>query len=270
MDGRASFDPQEQGVSSRVVFLLLILLFLVFTPWRLSSLSVAMAGFPDKRLASTHDPKLVPGQYYAFSKTHLDASTHKYVLQLQDPSGELLPVSCSHVFGTIAAATSAGEMLRNLLIEELKSSPFPAFFFETPPYTSRSLATAHFEFVLIMAQGFARRRADSSDFDDYILKYQGSTEIVVFDNLSRDARLVVPASATPAVPADTYKDIASFARGAPEAQVHALWAKVGEVALELAGDEHRWLSTHGGGVPWLHVRFDLRPKYYNHKKYKNY
>ena len=30
-----------------------------------------------------------------------------------------------------------------------------------------------------------------------------------------------------------------------------------------------WLSTAGGGVAWLHVRLDDRPKYYSYAPYKN-
>jgi len=29
-----------------------------------------------------------------------------------------------------------------------------------------------------------------------------------------------------------------------------------------------WLSTAGGGVSWLHVRLDDRPKYYHHAAYR--
>jgi hypothetical protein len=29
-----------------------------------------------------------------------------------------------------------------------------------------------------------------------------------------------------------------------------------------------WLSTAGGGVAWLHVRLDDRPKYYAHAPYR--
>jgi len=29
-----------------------------------------------------------------------------------------------------------------------------------------------------------------------------------------------------------------------------------------------WLSTAGGGVAWLHVRLDTRPKYYRYNPYR--
>ena len=31
-----------------------------------------------------------------------------------------------------------------------------------------------------------------------------------------------------------------------------------------------WLSTAGGGVDWLHMRLDERPKYYRHLPWRNW
>ncbi len=33
-------------------------------------------------------------------------------------------------------------------------------------------------------------------------------------------------------------------------------------------EPERWLNTEGGGVAWLHVRIDQRPKYYHYAPYK--
>ena len=48
---------------------------------------------------------------------------------------------------------------------------------------------------------------------------------------------------------------------------HALWRTVGEAVSERITDRPLWLSTAGGGVAWLHVRLDSRPKYYGHTPY---
>jgi hypothetical protein len=57
--------------------------------------------------------------------------------------------------------------------------------------------------------------------------------------------------------------------GAPLEARSAFWKKVGEIAGNALGqDAPTWMSTHGGGVPWLHMRFDPAPKYYHHEAFK--
>jgi hypothetical protein len=47
-------------------------------------------------------------------------------------------------------------------------------------------------------------------------------------------------------------------------EVLALWRCVGAAAeARLRSHGGFWLSTHGGGVPWLHVRLDDQPKYFH-------
>ncbi len=47
---------------------------------------------------------------------------------------------------------------------------------------------------------------------------------------------------------------------------------MGEVLLEQMNEHEKpvWISTAGTGVPFLHVRFDSRPKYYSWDEYKSY
>jgi hypothetical protein len=49
---------------------------------------------------------------------------------------------------------------------------------------------------------------------------------------------------------------------------HALWRTVGKTLQERIAEQPVWLSTAGGGVSWLHVRLDSRPKYYGYHPYK--
>ena len=79
-----------------------------------------------------------------------------------------------------------------------------------------------------------------------------------------DATLVVP---SPRGPDAAYGHLAAFVRGASEAQNHALWEAVGEAVEERLNQRPLWLSTAGGGVSWLHVRLDARPKYYAYRPY---
>jgi len=83
--------------------------------------------------------------------------------------------------------------------------------------------------------------------------------------LGGDARLVVP---TPQGDAGIYTHLASFVRRAPAAQRDAFWQRVGKCLAEEIEEGTRWLSTAGGGVSWLHVRIDRRPKYYKYLDYR--
>ncbi len=42
----------------------------------------------------------------------------------------------------------------------------------------------------------------------------------------------------------------------------------GQEMEKRVSDKPVWLSTAGGGVPWLHVRLDNRPKYYSYRPYR--
>jgi hypothetical protein len=97
---------------------------------------------------------------------------------------------------------------------------------------------------------------------------QDDEGVVTFPNLGRDAVLVVP---LPLGPSSGYSHLASFVRQASSAQNHALWKATGramERRVRENGSRPTWLSTAGGGVPWLHVRLDDRPKYYSYAPYR--
>ena len=95
---------------------------------------------------------------------------------------------------------------------------------------------------------------------------------VPLDTRARGAYSIPRATGRPLRPT-RYGHVANFVRGAPEAQVVALFKKVGETFEALVaqrGARPVWLSTEGSGVPWLHVRMDSRPKYYHTAAYKRY
>jgi hypothetical protein len=88
---------------------------------------------------------------------------------------------------------------------------------------------------------------------------------VSFPNLGDDAFLVAPCPRTPLA---AYPHLAAFARHAPDAQQHALWQAVSGALSRRLDQRPLWLSTSGLGVAWLHVRLDLRPKYYTFGPYR--
>lgn len=145
------------------------------------------------------------------------------------------------------------------LSTEIASLPHSAFRWECPGLVASDLQ-APCEFVVVDAPAIDRP-ADQRAFADHFRS--GST--VTFSNLGGDATLVVPC------PADTsanYAHLASFLRTAPTSQIEELWSAVSAAFLARVSERRVWLSTAGGGVPWLHVRLDDRPKYYSHQPYR--
>jgi hypothetical protein len=143
--------------------------------------------------------------------------------------------------------------------DELRSCPFAAYFFETPPLTVATRDRV-FECVLIDAPALARTRANAASFG---AKLDPEREVSTFANLGGDAVLVVPSDRG----ADC-AHLASFVRTAEVTQVRALWRAAAEAVLGELGDAPRWLSSSGLGVPWLHLRVDSRPKYYSYAPYR--
>ena len=146
----------------------------------------------------------------------------------------------------------------------LRTSPFEACFWETPPVTSKSI-DRDFECVLVNAPAFAGVPPDSHAFAEYFTA-QPDDDVLTFPNLGHDAELVVPA---PRAPLSAYPHLLAFARGAPHSQRMALWCEVGAAVETRLGDQPLWLSTAGLGIFWLHVRLDSRPKYYTHGAYRS-
>jgi hypothetical protein len=148
----------------------------------------------------------------------------------------------------------------------LASCPFAAFRWETPAVTSATL-DRQFEFVLLSAGGLANRTPDTRSFARQLSACTGENPVAVFDNLGGDATLVVPAN-----PGDENicMDLAGFTRGAAESRQLALWVAVGEAMTRRVGEQPVWLSTAGGGVAWVHIRLDSRPKYYGYAPYRQF
>ena len=105
---------------------------------------------------------------------------------------------------------------------------------------------------------------DARPFNEFIA--QTPQSVVSFKNLGKDALLVVPVCKDNTA---NYCHLASFTHTAPIEQQHMFWKEVGEQGLALASDRPVWLSTAGGGVDWLHVRFDSRPKYFHYNAFRN-
>jgi len=146
---------------------------------------------------------------------------------------------------------------------ELVAFDAAAFYWELPPLTSRALEQDA-EFVLIEAPSLARFAPEPAPFAEHFRRAPGE-DVIVFPNLGGDAVMIVPC---PRGPVAHYPYLAAFVRDADPQQVRALWHRTAEEMLRHVGTRPTWLSTAGGGVAWLHVRLDSRPKYYSHAPYR--
>jgi len=162
-------------------------------------------------------------------------------------------------FGDVIRAWQEDDSFRVFFLADLASSPYLAYFWETPPVTRNTLDHA-FEFVLKDAPPLAHVAAEPNVFREHFrTAHEG---VATFWNLGRDALLVAP------TPTDDFAHLASFTSTAAPQQQHALWRAVGAAAEERLGDDPLWISTSGLGVYWLHVRLDSTPKYYTHTPYR--
>ena len=108
--------------------------------------------------------------------------------------------------------------------------------------------------MILKTNHFDQRKVDPTSFAEHLKK---SEPVDVFDNLGRNARLVVPTSKSDHT---HYKHLGAFLNHAPSHQAKAAFRAVGKAVLEEMNKGKRiWLSTAGLGVIWLHIRLDTIP-----------
>lgn len=136
----------------------------------------------------------------------------------------------------------------------------PAMAWETAPLSRAHSARPMVQLVL-PHPALARAEPDARPFDEHIASGAGTDRVVWFENFGHDARLVVPCA--PRANA-RFGHLATFLSSASATQRDALWQLVGQLACEHLERSSApvWVSTAGMAVSWLHVRLDLRPKYY--------
>lgn len=144
------------------------------------------------------------------------------------------------------------------------------FFFETSPISK----TTHQGFEItdgclygenfIESSRLNSQNEDSSSFDEYLFnpKTKYSTS---FYNLSKTSMLIIPTK----VDGGEFTSLKLFIDSASNDQQKALWCMVAEEAEKMLEMYDKiWISTHGLGVPYLHIRIDTVPKYYQTKRFK--
>ena len=167
-----------------------------------------------------------------------------------------------------------------VFVDLLASIAFP-FYFECPAVYPRDIVDSNsqveFKFSITkVTSGMDKQVANASAFHEHMRDKQAYKCI---QNLARDATLFIPTTYGQVLAHDqaaNYANIYSYLQTAtnPVPYFHHLFAAVKyfcvrglEVSPQSAAEVPLWLSTHGQGVPWLHFRFDVHPKYYSNKLY---
>ena len=99
---------------------------------------------------------------------------------------------------------------------------------------------------------------DLNSFSKYFKNYKNSKKIVSFPNLSKSTQLVVP------YPNENknYSHLQLFLQNASKQQQQNLWKKIAEVFIKEFNDNNKlYLSTHGLGINYLHIRIKGSPDY---------
>lgn len=188
----------------------------------------------------------------------LNKNVHKYSLFENE----------SHLtYEDVIRAWRENSKFREFYFSILEKSLFDSYFWENPPVTTSTIRQAY-EFVLVNSPQLSRVSADPGPFQN---KFKFSPEegqtVIAFENLGRDAELIVP---FPIAPQRLYAHFASFIREAPENQKHDLFMTMAKSLKDRLNNNPTWVSTSGLGVYWLHIRLDSRPKYYSYQPYSHY
>jgi len=144
----------------------------------------------------------------------------------------------------------------------LAGADYEAFFWEHPPLSDANVKSA-VEFVLLDSPALARLGPNPEPFRSHF-ESDRESEIVSFRSLSGDVVLLAP---RPSGSLEAFVHLAAFVRQASRSHIEDLWHKTGRSVRENLSGRKLWLSTSGLGVPWLHIRLDSYPKYYQHRPY---
>jgi hypothetical protein len=99
---------------------------------------------------------------------------------------------------------------------------------------------------------------NKTDFEEYIKK-STNKYVTSFLNLSKDTMLVIPMP----YQSKNYATFRDFTDNASPIQQQEFWKHISLATKDFMKKHDKvWISTHGFGVPYLHVRISTSPKYY--------
>jgi len=167
-------------------------------------------------------------------------------------------------FRQVAALWAGGsDLFRSFHNQVLSEVPFRAMRWETPVVDLKRF-DRDFEFVIIDSPSLDRTENPSA-FAEQFAAAASDASVIQFENLGRDSMLVVP---TPAHSEVNHCHLTSYLATCGIADASALWQATGEAMLQRVSDKPVWLSTAGGGLAWVHIRLDDRPKYYSYPPFR--
>lgn len=137
----------------------------------------------------------------------------------------------------------------NLIMNTLAESRFKTFFWEFIPLLSSKVDKSEVSFALVEAKALENINQDSQPFSKYISAARKRKEsVAVFQNLGRDATLIVPVPSETNEDNGVYKHIASFARTGTETNHFSFLSALGDqLAFNIAmkNSSPLWISTSG-------------------------
>lgn len=138
------------------------------------------------------------------------------------------------------------------------------FYWESHKIVASTLG-AMYECVVIRDNAL-NKPADPTPFDEHFRN--ASDDVVAFDNKSVPVTRLVSVKPQHGTPNAAFAYIGTFVHDAPSHLIPALWQRVSQEAHNVLNNHAKvFISTHGGSVPWLHVRVGHEPKYYQYTPY---
>ena len=140
------------------------------------------------------------------------------------------------------------------------------FFWEHPRIT-RAERFEPYEVAIVPSSSLDRLTANPAPFGGKINPNRATN---VFLNLSGSALLVVPSPERRDGAELDFSTLRRFLTHAGKPRLTNFFRTLAETWEQQLTDDtpHKFLSTHGLGVSWLHVRLDERPKYYRTREYR--
>jgi len=135
------------------------------------------------------------------------------------------------------------------------------FFYET--YVLDKNMENTYNEVFIENQNLNDLIQDYSSFSKYINKSKNKY-VTLFNNLSNSSILIIPISKKN----KDFTTIKDFIDNSSNYQQKIFWKKVSNEIKRILKTENKiYVSTHGLGVPYFHLRLDKVPKYYETKEF---
>jgi hypothetical protein len=138
------------------------------------------------------------------------------------------------------------------------------FFYETS-ILKKDISKCEYKEIFIESKELDSLVCDPTAYKEHIEKAKNKNEKAVatsFPNLSGDSLLIVPLSSKTKQPCQ-YTTIKDFIDNAPPSDQKGFWKFASrEIKKRLKKRDHIYVSTHGKGIPYFHLRLDDTPKYY--------